>query len=629
MSRTPRPPTDQAPLLPWALSFLRPYRGQVWLLTGLLLAEIGLGALAPWPLAVVIDRVLGGQPFQGGITPWPALDAYLSQMKAALTHNNQLAFLVVVVIGGVVLQVVKELVSAYGTQVQIDTGQRMVYALRARLFQHLTALGLHHHITTSTADAVYRVDVDAYSIENLVMSGIFPLATSITSLAVMFGVLLYMNVTIALWSLAVVPFLYLSLRYYTATLVNREERVKELESKLIERLYESFGAMRLVKSFAREPHELQRYAQAGEKTMGARIAITWQQSMFAVVVSTITILGTALVVIVGGRLVIRGQLTVGQLYVVINYLAAVYGPLSAIAHTTGQLQSALAGARRVRAMFALVPETVDAPDAVPATAIHGDVRFENVGFVYPDGTSVLHDITFSAKPGEMVALVGLTGAGKTTLVSLIPRFYDATEGRVLVNGVDVRRYRVRELREKIGIVLQDPVLFSGTIADNLRYGRLDATPLEIEQAARAAHAHEFVSRLPKGYDTEIAEAGGGLSGGERQRLSVARAILKNAPILILDEPTSSLDAISEEIVFAALRRLRAGRTTIVIAHRLSTVRDADRILVLDGGRISAQGRHEDLLKTSQLYRRMCARLSVGKSLDDPETVDELIEAAKR
>jgi ABC-type multidrug transport system fused ATPase/permease subunit len=629
VSQPPLPNDDRRPLLPWTLSFLRPYRRQVSLLTVLLLAEIGLGALAPWPLAVVIDHVLGGKPFEGGITPWPAVDVYLSQAKTALTHHNQLAFLVIVVIAGVVLQVVKELVSAYGTQVQVDTGQRMVYALRSRLFQHLTALGLHHHITTSTADAVYRVDVDAYAIENLVMSGIFPLATSTASLAVMFGVLLYINVTIALWSLAVIPFLYLCLRYYTSTLVNREERVKELESKLIERLYETFGAMRLVKSFAREPHELQRYSQAGEKTMDARIAITWQQSAFAVAVSAITILGTALVVIVGGMLVMRGTLTVGRLYVVITYLAAVYGPLSAIAHTTGQLQSALAGARRVRAMFALMPETVDPPDAVPANAIHGDVRFENVGFVYPDGTSVLHDITFAAKPGEMVALVGLTGAGKTTLVSLIPRFYDATAGRVLVDGVDVRRYRVRALREKIGIVLQDPVLFSGTIADNLRYGRLDATPVEIEQAARAAHAHEFVSHLPKGYETEIAEAGGGLSGGERQRLSVARAILKNAPILILDEPTSSLDAISEEIVFAALRRLRAGRTTIVIAHRLSTVRDADRILVLDGGRIAAQGRHEDLLKSSQLYRRMCARLSVGKSLDDPESVDELIEAAKR
>jgi ABC-type multidrug transport system fused ATPase/permease subunit len=334
------------------------------------------------------------------------------------------------------------------------------------------------------------------------------------------------------------------------------------------------------------------------------------------------------VLVVGGVHVLRGRMTLGELTIVISYLGAVYGPLSSIAHTTGQLQGALAGAKRVRAMFALTPETLDAPGAIDAAAIKGDLRFEEVGFDYPDGTKVLHGISFAATPGEMVALVGLTGAGKTTLVSLIPRFYDATEGRILIDGVDARQYRIRSLREKIAIVLQDPVLFSGSIADNLRYGRLDATDAEIEDAARAAHAHEFISRLPRRYDTAIAEAGGGLSGGERQRLSVARAILKNAPILILDEPTSSLDAISEEIVFAALRRLRAGRTTIVIAHRLSTVRDADRILVLDGGRIAAQGRHEELLTSSRLYRRMCARLSVGKSLDEPASVDELIEAAR-
>jgi ABC-type multidrug transport system fused ATPase/permease subunit len=327
--------------------------------------------------------------------------------------------------------------------------------------------------------------------------------------------------------------------------------------------------------------------------------------------------------------VLAGRMTVGSLIVVITYLGAVYGPLSSIAFTTGQLQAAIAGARRVRAILDLEPETDDPPDAIDASAIKGEVAFDNVSFSSPDGPDVLHDISFEAKPGEMIALVGLTGAGKTTLVSLIPRFYDASVGRVLIDGTDVRKYKVRSLRERISIVLQDPMLFQGTIADNIRYGRLDATREAIEEAARDAHAHEFIARLPKGYDTEVAEAGGGLSGGERQRLSIARAILKAAPILILDEPTSSLDAISEEIVFAAIRRLRAGRTTIVIAHRLSTVRDADRILVLDGGQIAAQGRHEELLETSDLYRRMCARLSVGKSLDDPETVDELIEAAKR
>jgi ATP-binding cassette subfamily B protein/subfamily B ATP-binding cassette protein MsbA len=609
------------PLLFWTLGFLRPYRKRVAWLSILLLSEVGLGALQPWPLTIVIDYVLDHaknplpEPFGGWLM--------------AMAGGSWLVLLVAFVIAGVLLQTANQFVSAYGTQVQVDTGQRMVYDLRYRLFQHLQALGLHHHITTSTGDAVYRVDVDAYAIENLVISGLFPLATSVITLVVMFVVLVKMDLTVALLSLTVVPFLFLCLRYYTSTMVDREERVKELESKLIERLYETFSAIRLVKSFAREPHETQRYSNAGKKTMDARIALTWQQSMFSVVVTTITILGTALVLIVGGLHVMDGRLTVGRLYVVIQYLAAVYGPLSAIAHTTGQLQGALAGSRRVRAMFALHPETEDAPDAVDATDVKGDITFDDVVFTYPSGAPVLHDITFSATPGEMVALVGLTGAGKTTLVSLIPRFFDATAGRVLIDGVDVRHFRVRSLREKIAIVLQDPVLFSGTIAENLRYGRLDATRAEIEEAARAAHAHEFIARLPKGYDTEIAEAGGGLSGGERQRLSVARAILKDAPILILDEPTSSLDAISEEIVFAALRRLRAGRTTIVIAHRLSTVRDADRILVLDGGKIAAQGRHEALLKSSQLYRRMCARLSVGKSLDEPETVDELIQATRQ
>jgi ATP-binding cassette subfamily B protein/subfamily B ATP-binding cassette protein MsbA len=605
-------------LLGWVLTSLRPYRGRVALLTVLLVSEIGLGALQPWPLAIVIDYVLGSKPFPAALAPYLAAIA-----------PHRFALLIVVVIGGVVLQVVNQFVSAYGTQVQVDTGQRMVYDLRRRLFEHLSGLGLHHHLTTSTADAVYRVDVDAYSIENLVMSGIFPLITSVTALTVMFVILVRLNLTIALLSLTVVPFLYMCLRYYTSTLVNREERVKELESKLLSRLYETFGAIRLVKSFSRETHELERYVAAGETTMKARIAITWQSSLFSVVVSTITILGTALIVIVGGSYVLNGRLTIGELYVVINYLGAVYGPLSAIAHTTGQLQGALAGTRRVRAMFALMPETVDEPDAIDASGIRGDIRVESVGFTYPNGTEVLRSISFTAKPGEMIALVGLTGAGKTTLVSLIPRFYDASVGRVTIDGTDVRKYKVRSLRERISIVLQDPMLFQGTIADNIRYGRLDATREQIEQAARDAHAHEFIARLPRGYDTEVAEAGGGLSGGERQRLSIARAILKDAPILILDEPTSSLDAISEEIVFAAIRGLRAGRTTIVIAHRLSTVRDADRILVLDGGQIAAQGRHEELLEKSDLYRRMCARLSVGKSLDDPETVDELIEAAKR
>jgi ATP-binding cassette subfamily B protein/subfamily B ATP-binding cassette protein MsbA len=615
----PIPPTpDRRPLIPWALSFLAPYRGRVILLAALQLVQIALGALEPWTLKIVVDYVLSSAPMPEPYGRW----------LTDVTGGNMVTLLMIFVVAGVVLQIGHQLCSAWGTQVQVDTGQRMVYDLRYKLFAHLESLGLHHHITTSTGDAVYRVDVDSYSLENLAMSGFFPLVTSVTSLVVMFAILVRLDLTVALLSLSVIPFLFLSLRYYASTLSHREERVKELEAGLISRLYESFSAIRLIKGFAREPYESSRYQSAGETTMKARIAVTWQQSMFGVAVGSITVIGTALVIIVGGIHVMRGQMTIGSMLVVISYLGAVYGPLSAIAHTTGQLQSAVAGARRVRAMLALTPETVDAPDAIEASAVKGHVQFDDVAFSYPDGTSVLHDINFEARPGQMIALVGLTGAGKTTLVSLIPRFYDPTGGRVLVDGVDVRGYRIRSLREKIAIVPQEAVLFSGTIAENLRYGRLDASDDDVQRAARAAHAHGFVSRLPRKYETLVAEAGGGLSGGERQRLSVARAILKDAPILILDEPTSSLDAISEEIVFAALKRLRAGRTTIVIAHRLSTVRDADSILVLDEGRISAKGTHDELIETSELYRRMCARLSVGKSLDEPETVDELMQSAK-
>ncbi|HUR32754.1 MAG TPA: ABC transporter ATP-binding protein [Vicinamibacterales bacterium] len=615
----PRRSEATTPLLTWALSYVRPYRGRVAGVAALTLLQVGLGALEPWPLKLVIDYVLGQHDLPEPVRGW----------AFSMTAGNSVALLVTFVATGVVLQLIHQVASAFGVRLQTETGQRMVYDLRYRLLDHLQSLGLQHHITTSTGDAVYRVDVDAYSIENLAMSGVLPLLSSAITLIVMFSVLATLDLSVALLSLSIVPFLFLSLRYYATSLSQQEEHVKELESNLISRLYEIFSSIRLVKSFARETFETGRYADAGEVTRRARVAVTWKQALFGLVVATTTILGTALVMIVGGLHVMRGQMTVGSLIVVLSYLGAVYNPLSSIAFTTGQLQSAIAGARRVRAMLALDPETDDAPDAIEAGNVRGDIVFEQVGFAYPDKTQVLNDISFEARPGQMVAVVGLTGAGKTTLVSLIPRFFDPTTGRVLIDGVDVRKYRVRSLRERIAIVPQDAVLFAGTIADNLRYGRLDATDAEVVEAARAAHAHDFVSRLPKAYDTPVAEAGGGLSGGERQRLSVARAVLKDAPILILDEPTSSLDAISEEIVFAALKRLRKGRTTIVIAHRLSTVRDADAILVLDDGRISAFGRHDELLQSSQLYRRMCARLSVGKSLDDPETVDELIQAARQ
>jgi ABC-type multidrug transport system fused ATPase/permease subunit len=307
----------------------------------------------------------------------------------------------------------------------------------------------------------------------------------------------------------------------------------------------------------------------------------------------------------------------------VAYLAAVYDPISAIAHATGSLQQAVASARRVREIFELTPEAVHDADGLDASGVRGHIRFESVSFTYGDSRPVVDSVSFEAAPGELVALVGLSGAGKTTIASLIPRFFEPTAGRVLVDGVEVSRYALGSLRERIALVPQQPVLFAGTIADNIRYGRLDASDGEVVAAARAAHVHDFVVALPEGYDTPVLERGATLSGGERQRIGIARALLKDAPILILDEPTSAVDAISEGAIFDSLRRLRASHTTIVIAHRLSTIRDATRILVLDGGRVVGQGTHQELLSASALYRRMCERLSVGRPLEDDADADRL------
>ena len=603
-------------LIRWIVPYMRAYRWRLALLAVVSLAEVALGALTPWTLKLVVDNVLSGRPMPGWIA------AVTSPLGA---HTG--ALLGAILAGGLVLQMTNEAMSMVHTQIMVDTGQRMVYDLRARLFAHLQALDMRHHTSVSAGDAVYRIDADAYCIDNLVMKGIFPLGSAALTLVVMLAILIKLDPTLALLALCVVPFLYWVLRVYTTPLGDRAERVKELESTLAERLYEKFAAIRVVKSFARERHEQERFGARSIEAMRERIRLTWQESLFSVAITGVTMIGTALVLWVGGLHVLRGELTVGSLLVVIAYLGSVYGPLSSIAHTAGSLQEALASTRRVRKTLAMVREDTDiASDrGYNPARVRGEIVFDHVTFGYDGHAPVLQDVSFEARPGEMVALVGLTGAGKTTAVSMIPRFYDPTAGRVLIDGHDVREYNLRGLRERIALVLQDPVLFRGTIAENIRYGRLDASNEEIRRAAIAAHADEFVSRLDLAYETEVGESGSGLSGGERQRLSIARAVLKDAPILILDEPTSSLDAISEEIVFTALKRLRAGRTTIVIAHRLSTIRDADRILVLDRGQVCASGRHDEILTTSELYRRMWQRLVVGKSLDEPLTIDELAQ----
>lgn len=593
----------------WALGYLRPYRSRLAVFILITVIEIASGLLLPWPMKFIVDHALGAQPLPGWLA---ALTAWAGTNRVALLVLGCGAYLL--------FHYASEFISVAHTQMQQSIGQRLIFDLRQQLFAHLQSLSLRYHLKRGPGETIYHIENDSYCVESLTLSGVLPLVSSSVTLAAMFFVLLRMNWQVALLSLVVVPFLVWVNNYYSNRIVDRSEQVKAMEASVLNLFHEVFTSIRVVKAFGREPHEQQRFKEQGSRTLDARIRLTLQESLYAAMINVVTTGGTALILFVGSYNVYRQRMTIGDLLVALTYLNSVFGPLVTLSHTFGNVQASVASANRVLRTLQTEPELHDRPDAVPATNLRGALELRDVHFQYDQGAPVLNGVSFTAKPGQMIALVGLTGAGKTSLVSLIPRFYDATSGQVMLDGRDVRDYQVRSLREKVSLVLQEPVLFTGTIADNIRYGRLDATDEEVIAAARAAYAYDFIMRKDHGFETQLGgDEGIYLSGGERQRISIARAFLKNAPVLILDEPTSSLDARAEASVFDSLRELMAERTTLVIAHRLSTVRDADKILVLDGGQIIGEGRHEELLQTVPLYQELCARLAMGNALPATET----------
>jgi ABC-type multidrug transport system fused ATPase/permease subunit len=590
----------------WVWRYLRPYHGRIAGLAFLSCAEVGLRVLSPWPLKAVVDHVIGSAPMPR------LLRAALDPARLPIDGmGDRERLLVAAVLTGVVVQIAHQLVMMYHSRLQAGTGQRMVRDLRERLFAHVQALSLSQHAQTPIGDALYRLEADACCLEHLVMRGVFPIVFSFLTLLAMFAILAGIDLQLALVSLAVVPFLFVWLKFYTRRMQPKARDAKELESAMVQRLHESLASIRLVKSYAREDYEQGRFSKAAARALMARIATTRQESLFAAVVTSLTGLGTSLVILVGGFSVLHGRISLGTLLLLIAYLGFVYGPLCGIANTAGALQQAVASARRVRETFDLTVEPIDAPGAAAVDRFRGEVEFDRVSFAYERERTVLQEVSFTARAGEMLALVGMSGAGKTTVVSLITRLHEVTGGSIRIDGRDIRDYQLQSLRRGVAVVLQEAIALSGTVRDNIQYGRLDADDAGVEAAARAAHAHEFIESLPAGYDTKLGEAGSGLSGGQKQRLNIARAFLKNAPILILDEPTAALDTVSEQLVFDGLRSLQKGRTTFVIAHRLSTVRAADRILVLDRGQLVAQGTHDELLLTCPLYARLASQLDVS------------------
>jgi ATP-binding cassette subfamily B protein/subfamily B ATP-binding cassette protein MsbA len=575
-----------------SLHYLRPHWKMALVSVALLVASSGAALLAPWPLLILIDNVLGDRP----------LPPFLARLAGPLA-DSQNGLLLATVLGGLLVAVITGLLSVLQSYVNVFIDQRISLDFRADALRHTMRLSLAHHDQERSGMMIYLINNQASAAADLLMS-VPALMQSVITITGIFWITFLFDRQLAVLSLVVVPFLYFSVGYYAKNIQARVQEVKMMEGHSLSIVHEAVSMLKVIVTFGREKYEFDRFYRQSEDALKARVQLTLRQTLFSLAVTTITAAGTALVLGFGALAVLQGRLTAGQLLVLLSYLAAVYSPLESISTTVGGLQDQIVSLRMAFGLLDVVPDIKDAPDAVDCERAKGHVSYKNVQFHYRTRFDTLKNVSFEAQPGQVIALVGPTGAGKTTLMSLLPRLYDPQGGTILLDGVDIRSLKLASLRRQISFVAQEPMLFSGTIFDNIRYGKLEASMEEVEAAARAANAHDFIERLPQGYETTLGERGAQLSGGERQRISIARALLKDAPILILDEPTSAIDSRTESVILEALERLMVGRTTFMVAHRLSTVRHADAILVMHHGELVESGTHDELMERGGLYRQL-------------------------
>ncbi len=550
--------------------------------------------LEPWPVKIVVDNVLKSHSTSG----------WLNTLILTTVGDDKLAVLKFAAIAALAIACIGAIASYTETYLTTSVGQWVMHDLRRALYSHLQRLSLRYHDHKETGDLISRATTDIDAIQSFVTSGLLGALINSLTLVGMVGVMFYINWRFTLIALSVAPPLFVIVYTYTRRIKQASREVRKKEGEIVSVLQETLSSIRVIRAFGREDFEQRRLEEESLESVEITLRARSLKAKLAPLVDILVAVGTSLVLWFGGRMILAGTLSAGSLILFILYIGKMYKPMQQLSKMTDTFSKASVGYERIREIFQTDGEVKDLPGARRIGRVKGGIEFVHVSFSYEPNVPVLKDVSFRIEPGQTAALVGPTGAGKSTITALIPRFYDPTEGVVRIDGNDIRRFRQKSLRQQISFVLQETLLFHGSVWYNIAYGKPDASRAEILRAAELANVHEFVEKMPQGYDTIVGERGVTLSGGQRQRIAIARAIIRDTPILILDEPGTGLDAASEKLVFEALERLTVGKTTLVIAHRLSTVRRADIILVVEDGRIVERGKHEQLVSAGGLYAKL-------------------------
>ncbi|MFL6500856.1 MAG: ABC transporter ATP-binding protein [Candidatus Udaeobacter sp.] len=567
------------------LHYYQPFWGKTIIGLFLSLIGIGLNLLKPWPFKIIVDDFLRPTPAaRGDWRTWVPL------LCSAL----------------IVIQLAWGIINWITNYLFVKIGLQALLKLRTDLYSHLQRLSLKFHDARRSADSSFRVAYDSQSIQTIYNKGFTNIFASVIALFGTFIVMLRLDWVLTLLSLAIVPLIVAAIYLFARRIRNESTSIQEQESAVLAQAQEGLSSIRMVHAFGREDFEVRQFHQQAQQSLQANLRLTLTNVNSALVISTLMVIGTAAMYYVGTLHVLAGTLSLGSLLVFSAYLLMLYQPLESLTYTAWAMEGATAGAKRCFEVLDSKDDVRDSPNAIDISSAKGAIEFRSVDFGYADSRIVLRDINLFIAPNQIVGLVGGTGAGKSTLLSLVPRFYDPATGSVMLDSRDVREITKRSLRDQIAIVLQDTLLFSTTVRENIAYGRADATEEEIIEAARRAQADEFIRQMPEGYNNLVGERGGHLSVGQRQRIGIARAFLKNAPILLLDEPTSALDPSTEAAIMETIKELMRGRTTLIATHRLATIHDVDEIIVLEHGRIIEQGRGPELLTRGGVYAKLYA-----------------------